>query len=95
VGPDGLLHALPSATKRATARGGFDELELTGTREDRTRELAARIEARRLPTPTATDWKGGGVGGAWHRNLKQGLGGMPSPAFLEWVMGFPIGWTDV
>jgi hypothetical protein len=35
------------------------------------------------------------VGGAWHRNLKQGLGGMPSPAFLEWVMGFPIGWTDV
>jgi len=95
VGADGRLHALPSATKRATARGGFDELELTGTREDRLRELAARIEARRLPTPTATDWKGGGVGGAWHRNLKQGLGGMPSPAFLEWVMGFPIGWTDV
>jgi len=95
VGADGLLHALPSVTKRATARGGFDELELTGTREDRTRELAARIAARRLPTPTATDWKGGGVGGAWHRNLKQGLGGMPSPAFLEWVMGFPIGWTDV
>jgi DNA (cytosine-5)-methyltransferase 1 len=95
VGADGLLHALPSATKRATARGGFDELELTGTREDRLRELAARIAARRLPTPTRTDYKGGGVGGAWHRNLKQGLGGMPSPAFLEWVMGFPIGWTDV
>jgi hypothetical protein len=95
VGPDGLLHALPSATKRAITRGTLDELELTGTREDRLRELAARIAARRLPTPTATDWKGGGVGGAWHRNLKQGLGGMPSPAFLEWVMGFPIGWTDV
>ena len=95
VGPDGLLHALPSATKRSTARAAFDELELKGTREDRTRELAARIKARRLPTPTATDWKGGGVGGAWHRNLKQGLGGMPSPAFLEWVMGFPEGWTDV
>ena len=70
VGADGLLHALPSSTKRAVARGAFDERELTGTREDRTRELAARIEARRLPTPTATDWKGGGVGGAWHRNLK-------------------------
>lgn len=95
MGPDGLLHALPSATKRATARDALDEQELKGTREDRTRELAARIKARRLPTPTATDWKGGGVGGAWHRNLKQGLGGMPSPAFLEWVMGFPEGWTDV
>jgi hypothetical protein len=90
-----LLHALPSATKRATTRDALDEQELKGTREDRTRELAARIKARRLPTPTATDWKGGGVGGAWHRNLKQGLGGMPSPAFLEWVMGFPDGWTDV
>jgi hypothetical protein len=95
VGADGLLHTLPSSTKRMTARSAFDEKELTGTREDRTRELAARIEARRLPTPTHTDYKGGGVGGAWHRNLKQGLGGMPSPAFLEWVMGFPIGWTDV
>lgn len=55
VGADGRLHALPSATKRAVAREKFDELELTGTREDRTRELAARIAARRLPTPTATD----------------------------------------
>lgn len=95
VGADGLLRALPSATKRATTRGALDEKELAGTREDRLRELAARIEARRLPTPTATDWKGGGVGGAWHRNLKQGLGGTPSPAFLEWAMGFPLGWTNV
>jgi hypothetical protein len=95
VGADGLLHALPSATKRERISAHLDELELTGTREDRLRELAARIAARRLPTPTATDWKGGGVGGAWHRNLKQGLGGMPSPAFLEWVMGFPEGWTAV
>ena len=95
VGADGHLHALKSSTqiKRISAR--LDELELTGTREDQLRELAARIAARRLPTPTATDWKGGGVGGAWHRNLKQGLGGTPSPAFLEWVMGFPPGWTDV
>jgi len=95
VGADGHLHALASSTKRERISARLDELELTGTREDRLRELAARIAARRLPTPTATDWKGGGVGGAWHRNLKQGLGGTPSPAFLEWVMGFPPGWTDV
>jgi site-specific DNA-cytosine methylase len=87
--------SLPSATKRQTGRGKLDEQELKGTREDRLLELAARIAARRLPTPTATDWKGGGVGGAWHRNLKQGMGGTPSPAFLEWVMGFPEDWTKV
>lgn len=93
---DGRLHAVPSSTRRAKADEQLDEaLELKGTRQDRERELAARIAARRLPTPTATDWKGGGVGGAWHRNLKQGMGGTPSPAFLEWVMGFPADWTDV
>jgi hypothetical protein len=76
-------------------RGGLDETPLTGTRADRERELTARIVAKRLPTPTATDWKGGGVGGAWHRNLKQGMGGTPSARFVEWVMGFPQGWTAV
>lgn len=93
---DGLLHKLPSSTRRAT-RDVLDvaELELQGSRDDRRRELAARIAARRLPTPTATDWKGGGIGGAWHRNLKQGMGGTPSPRFLEWVMGFPQHWTDL
>lgn len=92
---DGRFYSLPSATRREVNRVELDEMELRGTREDRLRELAARIQARRLPTPTATDWKGGGVGGAWHRNLKQGLGGTPSPAFLEWVMGFPQGWTQL
>jgi DNA (cytosine-5)-methyltransferase 1 len=93
---DGVLFGLPSATRREQARGeALEEMELTGTREDRLRELDARIRARRLPTPTATDWKGGGVGGAWHRNLKQGMGGTPSPEFLEWVMGFEQGWTKL
>jgi hypothetical protein len=23
------------------------------------------------------------------------LGGTPNPEFLEWLMGFPLGWTDV
>lgn len=27
--------------------------------------------------------------------LEDVLGGRPSPTFLEWLMGFPISWTDV
>lgn len=56
-------------------------------------ELDRRIANGTMPTPTATDWKGGGKGGDWGRNLKQGMGGTPSPEFVEWLMGFPLGWS--
>ena len=29
------------------------------------------------------------------RNLTQGNGGNSNPALMEWLMGFPIGWTDL
>ena len=91
----GKFHELPSSTKKEIPQARFDELALEGDRKQRTKELAARIKARRFPTPTATDWKGGGTGGEWDRSLRQGMGGWPSPAFLEWLMGFPAGWTDL
>lgn len=29
------------------------------------------------------------------RNLTQGNGGRSNPGLMEWLMGFPIGWTDL
>lgn len=29
------------------------------------------------------------------RNLTQGNGGNSNPALMEWLMGFPIGWTEL
>lgn len=29
------------------------------------------------------------------KNLTQGNGGKSNPALMEWLMGFPIGWTDL
>ena len=29
------------------------------------------------------------------KNLTQGNGGKSNPALIEWLMGFPIGWTDL
>lgn len=29
------------------------------------------------------------------RNLTNGNGGQSNPALMEWLMGFPIGWTDL
>lgn len=44
-----------------------------------------------LPTPLATDCLRGNTN--WP-GLKESVGGIPNPIFLEWMMGLPLGWTD-
>lgn len=55
-----------------------------------------------LPTPKARDWKGEGFSGQDLPNTIQGearngtkTGLKLQPAFVEWMQGFPIGWTDL
>lgn len=49
----------------------------------------------RLMTPNARDWKDSGPvqGARKSPNLGTQLGGPPNPAWLEWFMGWPVGWT--
>jgi len=53
----------------------------------------------RLPTPTARDWKDTGKCPselARHSPpLAVHAGGKLSPLWVEWLMGWPIGWTDL
>ncbi|MCD8206583.1 MAG: hypothetical protein LUD72_01455 [Bacteroidales bacterium] len=64
------------------------------------RLVAERVRGGQvLPTPNASDWKGGTPhreGDSylkhWLSKLKGGTA-YPSPAFLEEMMGFPIGYT--
>jgi len=58
------------------------------------------IESGLLPTPTARDYKDGKK--PFYRNgilqkdtLGRALGGSPNPEFVEWLMAFPTGWTDL
>ena len=50
-----------------------------------------------LPTPTSRDWKSGT--GADHGShsppLSSAIGGQLNPTWVEWLMGFPLGWTDL
>jgi hypothetical protein len=65
----------------------------------RLRPSAPRIYERASgfwPTPLASETgyrKGAYTQGG--KALSTILGGTPSPEFLEWLMGFPLGWTDV
>jgi len=59
----------------------------------------ARHTPQMLPTPTARDYKDNGKSPAeLARNsvtLATHAGGQLNPTFLEWLMGFPIGWTEL
>jgi len=51
-------------------------------------------------TPTTRDYKGMSGSGfrvrhGTNHNLADCLGGVPNPMFSEWLMGFPLGWTDL
>jgi hypothetical protein len=60
-----------------------------------------------LPTPSSRDYKGANVNnpydcldslievGATKNQTGQKTGLKLQPAFVEWMMGYPIGWTDL
>jgi hypothetical protein len=49
------------------------------------------------PTPTAQDAKNNGAPSQMERNTKPlnaEVGGALNPTWVEWLMGWPLGWTD-
>ena len=64
-----------------------------GGRGDLLAKVRTGKDSRRKnwPTPTAHDWKGAGYSG----QLPNEVGtGQLNPTWVEWLMGFPLGWTD-
>jgi hypothetical protein len=61
--------------------------------------LAQHVQTvQMIPTPTARDWKDNGTSPAeLSRNSKTLAtvdGGKLNPTWVEWLMGWPLGWTD-
>lgn len=58
------------------------------------REVTERGKQETLPTPSATDWKGSSQVGQRRGQLSETVaGGSLNPRWVEWLMGFPDGWT--
>jgi hypothetical protein len=56
-------------------------------------------KAAKWPTPISRDWRSGKVSQATmernSRPLSEQIGGSLNPMWVEWLMGFPLGWTDL
>ena len=58
-----------------------------------------RTDVRMFPTASANDWKGSSKAGQRRGQLTDpAMGVIPpsgqlNPTWVEWLMGFPIGWT--
>jgi hypothetical protein len=54
-------------------------------------------EVHRWPTPTSSDATGGpghAESSTGAPNLRTEAGGALNPTWVEWLMGFPLGWTE-
>jgi hypothetical protein len=94
---------LPTPTTEDAARKGSEGAWKEWSESGRTTQCRLRNAVHLLPTPNARDWKGAPGAGTIARGGRQaslpaavpthGTGGKLHPPFVEWMMGWPIGWT--
>ena len=61
--------------------------------------LVGDVMKEMFATPQARDYRTGQTS-RWedknrNRNLNDQCGGQLNPEWVEWLMGFPVGWTDI
>ena len=79
-------------TPKASA-GGPDFAKVDRSRTG----LSLQTAVAMWPTPTAQDSKNNGAPSQMVRNTKPlnaAVGGSLNPTWVEWLMGWPLGWTD-
>jgi DNA (cytosine-5)-methyltransferase 1 len=70
-------------------------------------KLEEKIAMDMFPTPTARDWKDTGQNTNYKRMAEKSIlsgvvmmkqkkvGGRLNPEFVEFLMGYPLGWTEI
>jgi hypothetical protein len=74
--------------------GGYNQSDSRNSKVRPSLEMMARHNL--WPTPCAIDWRDAAHPTEFHRNtpsLATHAGGPLNPTWVEWLMGWPIGWT--
>lgn len=94
----GLEHAAkhwPTPTASLGTKGG----RVTPRKSLEGGTLIEAVSQRAYATPTARDWRSGKASQATmernSRPLSEQVGGSLNPTWVEWLMGWPLGWTDL
>jgi len=83
----------PSAPRIRGIESGLlptPQTQYDGRSEDAWRAAKERADRKRRSGQYAK-----GCGTPSMVDLKRAIGGTPNPAFVEWMMGFPEGWTEI
>ena len=83
----------PTPTSSLGTKGG----RVTPRKSREGGTLIEAVSARRFATPTSRDWRSGKASPETlaknSRPLSEQIGGSLNPTWVEWLMGFPLGWT--
>jgi hypothetical protein len=78
-----------------TVNGNYNKVGLSAKSVD---GLATAVTRMSFPPPTVQDSKNNGAQSQMERNTKPlnaVVGGSLNPTWVEWLMGWPLGWTDL
>jgi len=96
---DGLATAVrkyPTQSATDGQRGGVMTANMTGKSLT---QVVNSMERQTFATPIARDWKSGKSSQKTidrnSRPLSEQIGGQMNPTWVEWLMGWPTGWTDL
>jgi hypothetical protein len=107
---DGRCWELPTLERRISGTGSglsprFPTPLVGGTGPSTHGQISGQFRTQlaaafaKWPTPTARDWKSGKASDATmernSRPLSEQIGGSLNPTWVEWLMGWPLGWTDL
>ena len=97
-GRHGGLNLRTAVTKWPTPHGFSPDGRSNGPSGN---ELGRAVNQARFPTPNATDGKGPSTRSQGRErpicddDLPTRVGGSLNPTWVEWLMGWPLGWTDL
>lgn len=99
TGPKSLLEVAQTGWKPGQVWIGTPTASMSKRSKKFARKTLTPAEfIEKYPTPMATDAKNNGSPGQQRRHSPQlgaVVGGALNPQWVEWLMGWPIGWTDL